>query len=71
MENIEKFPIDWLIADILSMKREAWEIKNKKLFGYADYLEKRLFQVKNGEIELELTDVEKLARPKMKRESDS
>ena len=56
----EKVPIDWLIADVLSMKKEAWEIQNKKLFEYADYLEKRLFQIKRGEIELETEDIKKV-----------
>ena len=31
--------------------------ENKKLFEYCNYLEKRLFQVKKGEIELDLEDV--------------
>lgn len=53
----EKLPIDWLIADILSMKVEAWQIQNKKLFEYCNYLEKRLFQVKRGEVTLCLEDV--------------
>ena len=53
----EKLPIDWLIADVLAMKCEAWNIQNKKLFDYCNYLEKRLFQVKKGEIELDLEDV--------------
>ena len=57
MAKEEKLPIDWLIADVLSMKVEAWNIKNKKLFEYCNYLEKRLFQVKKGEIELDLEDV--------------
>ena len=57
----EKLPIDWLIADVLSMKVEAWQIQNKKLFEYCNYLEKRLFQVKKGEVTLDLEDVLKHA----------
>ena len=57
MNKEEKLPIDWLIADVLSMKVEAWNIQNKKLFEYCNYLEKRLFQVKKSEIELDLEDV--------------
>ena len=48
----EVFPIDWLISDILAMKLEAHNIMNDKLFNYADYIEKRLLQIKKGEIEL-------------------
>lgn len=51
-----KFPIDYLISDVLQMKVEAHNIMNDKLFFYADYLEKRLLQIKKGEIEL-TTDV--------------
>lgn len=53
----EKLPIDWLIADVLSMKVEAWNIQNGKLFNYCSYLEKRLLQVKRGEVELDLEGV--------------
>ena len=52
----EPFPIDYLISDVLQMKVEAHNIMNDKLFYYADYLEKRLLQLKKGEIEL-TTDV--------------
>ena len=55
----EKLPIDWLIADVLSMKVEAWNIQNGKLFNYCSYLEKRLLQVKRGEVELDLEDVKR------------
>ena len=51
MKN-EIFPIDYLISDVLQMKVEAHNIMNDKLFYYADYLEKRLIQIKKGEIEL-------------------
>ena len=57
MSEKEKLPIDWLIADVLSMKVEAWNIQNKKLFEYCNYFERRLFQLKNGEVELDLEDV--------------
>ena len=52
----EPFPVDYLISDVLQMKVEAHNIMNDKLFYYADYLEKRLLQIKKGEIEL-TTDV--------------
>ena len=47
----EKFPIDYLIQDVLQMKVEAHNIQNDKLFYFADYLERRLFEFKKGEIE--------------------
>ena len=47
----DKFSIDYLISDVLAMKLEAHNIRSDKLFGYADYLEKRLMQFKKGEIE--------------------
>ena len=49
-ENL--FPIDYLISDILQMKVISHNIMNEQLFQYADYLEKRLLQIKKGEIEL-------------------
>ena len=55
----KKLPIDWLISDILAMKCEAWNIQNKKLFEYCCYLEKRLFQIKKGDFELDLEDVKR------------
>ena len=59
-ETGEKFPIDYLIHDILVMKAEAWNVGSSKLFYYADYLEKRMLQVKKGEIELNLKDVKSI-----------
>ena len=53
----EKLHINWLIADVLAMKVEAWNIQNGKLFNYCSYLEKRLLQIKRGEVELDLEDV--------------
>lgn len=47
----ENFPIDYLIQDVLQMKVEAHNIQNDKLFYFADYLERRLFEFKKGEIE--------------------
>lgn len=47
----ESFPIDYLISDVLAMKLEAHNIRNDKLFAYADYLEKRFMQFKKGELD--------------------
>ena len=47
----EKFPIEYLISDVLQMKVIAFDMRNDKLFGYVDYLERRLMQYKKGEIE--------------------
>ena len=54
------FPIDYLISDILAMKLEAHNIMNDKLFNYADYIEKRLLQIKKGEIELTTKSLKEL-----------
>ena len=43
----EEIDIDYLIHDILIIKAES--VKNKKVFGYADYLEKQLLKIKRGE----------------------
>ena len=45
--NAEMIDIDYLIHDILIIKAES--VKNKKVFGYADYLEKQLLKIKRGE----------------------
>ena len=46
-ELAEKIDIDYLIHDILLIKAES--VKNKKVFEYADYLEKQLLKIKRGE----------------------
>lgn len=43
----EEIDIDYLIHDILIIKAES--VKNKKVFEYADYLEKQLLKIKRGE----------------------
>ena len=46
-ELAEEIDIDYLIHDILLIKAES--VKNKKVFEYADYLEKQLIKIKRGE----------------------
>ena len=46
-ELAEEIDIDYLIHDILIIKAES--VKNKKVFEYADYLEKQLLKIKKGE----------------------
>ena len=43
----EEIDIDYLIHDVLIIKAES--VKNKKVFEYADYLEKQLLKIKRGE----------------------
>lgn len=45
--NAEMIDIDYLIHDVLIIKAES--VKNKKVFEYADYLEKQLLKIKRGE----------------------
>lgn len=47
IEKAEEIDIDYLIHDILIIKAES--VKNKKVFEYADYLEKQLLKIKRGE----------------------
>ena len=46
-ELAEEIDIDHLIHDVLIIKAES--VKNKKVFEYADYLEKQLLKIKRGE----------------------
>ena len=46
-EIAEEIDIDYLIHDIIIIKAES--VKNKKVFEYADYLEKQLLKIKRGE----------------------
>ena len=46
-ELAEEIDIDYLIHDVLIIKAES--VKNKKVFEYADYLEKQLLKIKKGE----------------------
>lgn len=46
-KTVEQIDIDYLIHDILIIKAES--VKNPKIFGYADYLEKQLLKIKRGD----------------------
>lgn len=48
-ENID---IDFLISDVLIIKAES--LKDRKIFKYAEYLEKQLMKLKNREAVLDL-----------------
>lgn len=50
--DIESIDIDYLISDVLIIKAES--VKDKKIFNYADYLEKQLLKIKNKEAVLDL-----------------
>lgn len=51
-EEVGIIDIDFLIHDVLIIKAES--LKDKKIFGYADYLEKQLMKIKRKEAILEL-----------------
>lgn len=51
-EEVGVIDIDFLIHDVLIIKAES--LKDKKIFGYADYLEKQLMKIKRKEAILEL-----------------
>lgn len=51
-QEIERIDIDYLISDVLIIKAES--VKDKKIFNYADYLEKQLLKIKNKKAVLEL-----------------
>lgn len=48
----EEVHIDYLLYDVLIIKAES--IRNEKAFQFADYLEKQLLGLKNGDKVLEL-----------------
>ena len=48
----EQIDIDFLIFDVMIIKAES--LKNRKLYDYADYLEKQLLKLKNREAKLDL-----------------
>lgn len=50
-EEIERIDIDFLISDVLIIKAES--VKDKKIFNYADYLEKQLLKIKRKQAVLE------------------
>lgn len=51
-EPIEEISIDFLLHDILIIKAEC--LRERKLFHYAEYLEKQLMKIKNREADLDL-----------------
>ena len=50
--EVEHIDIDFLLHDVMIIKAES--LKSNKIFGYADYLEKQLLKLKNGDAVLEL-----------------
>jgi len=48
----DEIHINHLLYDVLIIKAES--LNNKKIWGYADYLEKQLMSLKEGEKVLEL-----------------
>lgn len=48
----EVIDIDYLLSDVMIIKAES--IKDKKIFKYAEYLEKQLLKIKNREAKLDL-----------------
>lgn len=50
--KVESIDIDYLISDVLIIKAES--LKDKKIFDYADYLEKQLLKIKRKQDVLEL-----------------
>ena len=50
-KECESIDIDYLLHDIMIIKAES--LKSNKIFGYADYLEKQLMKIKNGDAILE------------------
>ena len=51
-EEIEEIDIDYLLQDIMIIKAES--LKSRKIFKYAEYLEKQLLKIKNREAVLDL-----------------
>lgn len=49
--EIESIDIDHIISDVLIIKAES--VKDKKIFNYADYLEKQLLKIKRKQAVLE------------------
>ena len=50
--KIEIIDIDFLLQDIMIIKAEC--LKDRKIFHYAEYLEKQLLKIKNREADLDL-----------------
>lgn len=51
-QEIEEIDIDFLLQDIMIIKAES--LKDRKIFKYAEYLEKQLMKIKNREAILDL-----------------
>lgn len=51
-QDIEEIDIDFLLQDIMIIKAES--LKSRKIYKYAEYLEKQLLKVKNREAVLDL-----------------
>ena len=51
-EKTEQIAIDFIIHDVLIIKAES--LRDRKIYKYADYLEKQLMKIKNREAELDL-----------------
>lgn len=51
-KEIEQIDIDYLLHDVIIIKAES--LKDRKIFGYADYLEKQLLKIKRKKAELEI-----------------
>lgn len=51
-KEMEEINIDFLIHDVLIIKAES--LRCRKIYNYADYLEKQLMKIKNREATLEL-----------------
>ncbi len=49
--ELESIDIDHIISDVLIIKAES--VKDKKIFNYADYLEKQLLKIKRKQAVLE------------------
>lgn len=51
-KEIEQIDIDHLLYDVMIIKAES--LKNRKIFKYAEYLEKKLLNIKNNDAKLDL-----------------
>ena len=51
-KEIEEINIDFLIHDVLIIIAES--LRDRKIYNYADFLEKQLMKIKNREATLEL-----------------
>ena len=51
-EDVEEIDIDYLIHDVLIIKAES--LKDNKIYGYANYLERQLMKIKRKDAVLKL-----------------